>query len=276
MACKAALFFLHFPACLAFRDTARVLDAAADTAMGSEQRVAAKAEHADNASSVVHHRHKHSKKAATVKAKARTNFLNEFLNTFLVAGNNGNGLGNQGNNGNGNSGGGNPHIIDDKDLMDLFDKFDANGDNKLAIPEVMILAPLNIDFIRWLEEADKSGNQEVSRGQFKQAVRSFLEEHEHRFNAMDANADGEVTVEEFKAGLEANDVKISGDLLKSFDTNGNGKIGYGEFFVSALETYVEVNSDDYDLDSYQDLYGGASSAHIGLWVMTTLMMWILQ
>merc|ERR1712187_256221 len=68
------------------------------------------------------------------------------------------------------------------------------------------------------------------------------------FLAMDANHDGQLTLEEVKAGMEkAGSKEMPPDLeaiMKEVDSDGSGVIDYSEFLAAALETKTYLQEEN--------------------------------
>ncbi len=75
---------------------------------------------------------------------------------------------------------------------------------------------------KMLKMMDTDGNGAVSK-------KEMMDFHTARFEQSDANGDGEVTKEEFKAAMEKMRRKHKGDKFKRLDANGDGQISEEEF-----------------------------------------------
>ena len=77
---------------------------------------------------------------------------------------------------------------------------------------------------------------------------SSIEDLRNTFIKIDSNADGRITVEEFRKGIDVLGLKASekeiSNLIATLDSNNNGYIDYTEFLAGCLRSQVYLQEEN--------------------------------
>ncbi len=127
-----------------------------------------------------------------------------------------------------------------KNLKEIFSALDKNLDGTLTLDEIkeglskVKDIKINVDEIFACLDTDGSGV--VNYTEFIAATidqKIYLKEERlyEAFKAFDKDNSGKISSEEIKTVLHTNDQKKVDELVKSFDSNGDGEIDYNEFIA---------------------------------------------
>ncbi len=71
---------------------------------------------------------------------------------------------------------------------------------------------------------------------------SSIEDLRNTFIKLDSNADGKITIDEFRTGINCLNIKATeeeiSNLIKNLDSNNNGFVDYTEFLAGCLRSQV--------------------------------------
>lgn len=96
-------------------------------------------------------------------------------------------------------------------------------------------------FMERLKAADTDGNGMLSKDEAAKSLPHIAA----NFDAIDANHDGQVTVDELHAYMKAQHGNRAGKAFKSADANGDGKVSREEFLAAAAARFdrMDANKD---------------------------------
>lgn len=131
---------------------------------------------------------------------------------------------------------------------DLIKKMLVPAASRLTIEQVLTHSWMNLDKpdTKHLNLSFDKLKSYVSQNRFKQAALQFIAtemsdkeigELIDIFNKLDANGDGEISIDEFKKGvskLSAKDAEEVGKLFMDLDADKNGSINYTEFIAATM------------------------------------------
>lgn len=114
-----------------------------------------------------------------------------------------------------------------------FAKADANRDGKLTLEEALAIDPNQKELFRRLFTAIDADEDDVATFEevraFLKELRKAMKDSEEKFNAMDLNADGRLTIDEATAGKTDKDLTAVETDFKKADSNSDGFVDKAEF-----------------------------------------------
>lgn len=137
--------------------------------------------------------------------------------------------------------------MDPGELRRVFQMFDRNGDGRITKKELSdSLANLGIyipdkDLVQMIDKIDLNGDGYVDIDEFGGLYRTIMDERDEEedmreaFNVFDQNGDGFITVEELrsvlaslglKQGRTVDDCRL---MIKKVDVDGDGMVDFNEF-----------------------------------------------
>ncbi|XP_057473283.1 calmodulin-like protein 3 [Actinidia eriantha] len=137
--------------------------------------------------------------------------------------------------------------MDSGELRRVFQMFDRNGDGKITKKELSdSLENLGIfipdkELVQMIEKIDVNGDGYVDIDEFGALYQTIMEERDEEedmreaFNVFDQNGDGFITVEELRSVLQSLGLKQGRTLedckqmIKVVDGDGDGMVNYKEF-----------------------------------------------
>ncbi|XP_011024736.1 PREDICTED: calmodulin-like protein 3 [Populus euphratica] len=137
--------------------------------------------------------------------------------------------------------------MDPAELRRVFQMFDKNGDGQITKKELSdSLRNLGIyipdkDLIQMIEKIDVNGDGYVDIEEFGALYQTIMDERDEEedmreaFNVFDQNGDGFITVEELKSVLSSLGLKQGRTLedckrmIKKVDVDGDGMVNFREF-----------------------------------------------
>jgi calcium-dependent protein kinase len=135
---------------------------------------------------------------------------------------------------------------DIKTLREIFSALDKNQDGTLTIEEIkngvsQLKVKLDIDEI--FSSIDTDGSGVINYTEFIAATmdqKVYLKEERlyEAFKAFDKDGSGKISSVEIKNVIQADDQSKIEELIKNFDTNGDGEIDYNEFIL--MMSKVEI------------------------------------
>jgi hypothetical protein len=93
-------------------------------------------------------------------------------------------------------------------------------------------------FMERLKAADTNGD-----GMLSKAEAAALPRIAANFDAIDANQDGQVTLDELHAFMKSRHGHFAGRMFKSADANGDGKVSRDEFMARAAARFDKLDAD---------------------------------
>ncbi|KAI7982261.1 Calmodulin-like protein 3 [Camellia lanceoleosa] len=137
--------------------------------------------------------------------------------------------------------------MDPGELRRVFQMFDQNGDGKITKKELSnSLENLGIfigdkELVQMIEKIDVNGDGYVDIDEFGALYQTIIEERDEEedmreaFNVFDQNGDGFITVDELRSVLQSLGLKQGRTLedckmmIKKVDVDGDGMVNYKEF-----------------------------------------------
>ena len=134
-----------------------------------------------------------------------------------------------------------------KVLRDIFSALDMNQDGTLTVDEIksgvaqLKDVKINVDDI--FASVDTDGSGVINYTEFIAATidqKVYLKEERlyEAFKAFDKDSSGKISTEEIRNVMKSDDASKIEELIKTFDTNGDGEIDYNEFI--SMMSKVEI------------------------------------
>jgi calcium-dependent protein kinase len=134
-----------------------------------------------------------------------------------------------------------------KVLRDIFSALDMNQDGTLTVDEIKSgvaqLKDVNINVEDIFASVDTDGSGVINYTEFIAATidqKVYLKEERlyEAFKAFDKDSSGKISTEEIRNVMKTDDASKIEELIKTFDTNGDGEIDYNEFI--SMMSKVEI------------------------------------
>ena len=137
--------------------------------------------------------------------------------------------------------------MDPAELKRVFQMFDRNGDGRITKKELSdSLENLGIfipdkDLIQMIDKIDVNGDGYVDIDEFGALYQTIMDERDEEedmreaFNVFDQNGDGFITVEELRSVLsslglkQGRTIEDCKKMIKKVDVDGDGKVNFKEF-----------------------------------------------